>query len=306
MSKRLTLHADNQQDLCLFGKAISVPTRIEILKLLYFESLNVAEIAEKLRIPASSAGLHIKVLEAAGLIHTEVQPGSHGSMKLCSRKSDFVTINLTGDPQQVHETSVQHMPIGAYTDCDVHPTCGMCGEDGYIGDEDQISSFYLAERIKAQIIWTSSGYLEYRFANPVPAGQKIKCLALSFECCSEAPNYREDWKSDISVSINNAVCGVWTSPGDFGARRGTMNPQWWADGNTQYGILTNWAVRAGGTWVNGHKVSEYSAESIDVGGKPFIAVRIGNDPAAEYVGGFNIFGARFGDYPQDIILTIEY
>jgi len=38
----------------------------------------------------------------------------------------------------------------------------------------------------------------------------------------------------------------------------------------------------------------------------YVAVRIGNKPDAHYVGGFNLFGKHFGDYDQDIILTVEY
>ena len=37
-----------------------------------------------------------------------------------------------------------------------------------------------------------------------------------------------------------------------------------------------------------------------------ITVRIGNKPDAEFPGGFNIFGRKFGDYAQDIILSIVY
>jgi len=38
----------------------------------------------------------------------------------------------------------------------------------------------------------------------------------------------------------------------------------------------------------------------------FITVRIGNKKDAEYPGGFNLFGNKFGDYEQDINLSFIY
>ena len=60
--------------------------------MLYFNSYNVIEIAEKLQIPPSSAALYVRSLEEAGLINTRVQRGSRGSMKICSRKNDSIHI----------------------------------------------------------------------------------------------------------------------------------------------------------------------------------------------------------------------
>lgn len=51
MSKVLELHADNVDELCLVSNALASPTRIQILKLLYYNSYNVKEIASALAIP---------------------------------------------------------------------------------------------------------------------------------------------------------------------------------------------------------------------------------------------------------------
>jgi predicted transcriptional regulator len=37
-----------------------------------------------------------------------------------------------------------------------------------------------------------------------------------------------------------------------------------------------------------------------------VVVRIGIDPDARNVGGINLFGRGFGNYPQDIVLRIDY
>ncbi|TCL53812.1 putative transcriptional regulator [Kineothrix alysoides] len=306
MAKLLTLNLDNAEEVCDVGKALSTPVRLDILKLLQEESLNIGEIAEKLGIAASSAALHVKVLEKAKLINAEVQPGTRGAVRLCSRKNDLVTIGINGAPRNVNMVTSVSMPIGAYTDCEMYSTCGIADEVGVIGNEDLTYCFYLPEHLNAQIIWSSAGYVEYKFPNQLPEQADLKRLGVSLEICSEAPNYREDWKSDITMWINHIDCGTWRSPGDFGARRGRITPPSCLSGNTQYGLLTTWEVRKDGCYVNENKVGNITTEMLDIKNGASIVVRIGNKKDAKYVGGFNIFGEKFGDYPQNIVLSIEY
>jgi len=306
MAKLLELSLDDAKSVSAVGKALSSPTRVEIIRLLDTYSYNIAEIAEKLQIPASTAAVHIRALEAANLINTEVQPGERGSMKLCSRKNDILTIQLLGTPGIINEVRSINMPVGAYTDCSISPTCGVATEDEIIFHEDSAMSFYLPERIGAQILWSSSGYIEYKFPNEAHIRSKRpKQLTLSAEMCSEAPNYRENWKSDITLWVNNVKTAAWNCPGDFGARRGRLNPPWWPDGSTQHGLLTTWVISENGTEINGQKASSTTLADI-MFDAPSITIRIGNDKDAQYIGGFNIFGAKFGDYAQDIILSLEY
>lgn len=306
MSKYIDLSADNPEVLCRVAKALSSPTRISILKLLYEQSCNVNEIAEMLSIPPSSAGLHIRTMEEAGLIRCEQRPGERGSAKLCSRMGDLVTIRLYTPSANPCQVKTIDMPIGAFTDCDIHPTCGLGTYEHMIGNEDKLETFYLPERIHAQIIWTSAGYVEYRFPNPIPHGARAKKLTLSMEICSEAPNYRENWKSDITVWFNGAECGTYTSPGDFGKRRGRLTPAWIPQGATQYGILVSWSMEETANDINGTTVMGDSLSLAHIEDSPFITVRIGNKADARYVGGFNIFGDKCGDYDQGIRLTVEY
>ena len=62
MANVLELDLENEEQLCKLGAAFSSPARIQILKLLYFNSYNVIEIAEKLQIPPSSAALYVRSL----------------------------------------------------------------------------------------------------------------------------------------------------------------------------------------------------------------------------------------------------
>lgn len=76
--------------------------------------------------------------------------------------------------------------------------------------------------MKAGILWTSSGYVKYKFANGVPRKRTIKKVSISMEVCSEAPGYKEDWKSDLTLWINDVEIGTWTCPGDFWSKKRTF------------------------------------------------------------------------------------
>ncbi len=306
MSKNLYLNTENEDALYKVAKALASIDRIKILKLLYYNSYNIGEIAEQLNIPPSTAALHIRVLEQANLINTEQHPGCHGSMKLCSRKNDDINICLTGSYADSELISTFSMPIGAYTDCNISPTCGLVSTDRPIAREDKPEDFFLAERLNAQMLWSSNGYVEYRFAHSIEPYRKPKQLILSFEACSEAPNYRENWKSDITIWINGVDCGTWNSPGDFGARRGKLNPDWWPNGSTQYGFLVTVIITDSKCLINNKEASLSRLSDLKLGQYPYIALRIGNKPNAEFVGGFNLFGQKFGDFEQDINLSFIY
>ena len=306
MAKLREFDINETDELCNLGKALSSPVRLEILGLLYDQSMIIGEIAKKLDIPASSAAFHLKLLEQAGLVRMEEQPGTRGSTKLCTIKVDHIAIDRVKKNTDIDEIFSAEMPVGAYSSCQVTPTCGLCGPAGVIGNEDAEYCFYYPERMDAGILWTASGFVEYKFANGVPKKRMAKKVSVSMEICSEAPGYREDWKSDITLWINGIDCGTWTCPGDFGGRRGRLTPSFWPNGSTQYGIQTIWAVRKDGTYMNEKKVSDVTVEQLCLWEKSYVSVKIGNKPDAKYVGGFNLFGKGFGDYNQDIILTVEY
>ena len=66
--KRITLDLNHLQQTALVGKALSSEVRLEMLKLLIERSANISELAAEFGLPQSSAALHVKVLEEAGMI----------------------------------------------------------------------------------------------------------------------------------------------------------------------------------------------------------------------------------------------
>ena len=173
------------------------------------------------------------------------------------------------------------MPVGAFAEFDVHPTCGMLSATGVIGMFDDARSFYEPERIDAQLLWFHHGWVEYRFPNRVRQGERIANLRLSMELCSEAPLHNEHWPSDISVAINGVDLGSWTSPGDFGDQRGAFTPEWWSTANTQFGLMKVWQVTDDGTFIDGVRLSEMSLRDLRIDGDDFVSVRVGVSPESD-------------------------
>lgn len=306
MSKEVELGLDRSEEMCKIAKALSTETRLEIIKLLNANSLNINEISEKLGIPASSAALNVKVLEEADIIHTELHPGVRGSMKLCSLKRDHISFVINTAVHSDYSTEVIDMPIGNYAECFVTPTCGMVNDKEFIGTEDEPRSFYNPQRTTAQLIWFHTGYLRYHFSNEVIIDRIVKSFELSMELCSEAPNFKNDWPSDITVWINGIECATWTSPGDFGGRRGKLNPAFWSDGSTQFGKLKRFKADITGFYIDDERVSDITLNDLELDQGNYIDVKVGVKEDAKNAAGINLFGEKFGDYSQNILLRLDY
>jgi predicted transcriptional regulator len=304
--KGQTLIIDSLRD----GKVLKVlasSIRIRILELLQNQELNVSEVAKKLGIPQSTAATSILALEDAGLIDSHTANGVKGGQKVCAAryKEFLVTFNPPVLPANSNKIEVE-MPVGLFTSYDVSAPCGLCSRDGILGFLDVPGTFFSPDRIKAALVWFEKGYLEYKFPNNALYSEKgaVKCLELSMEMSSEVPGTNKKWQSDISVWINEVEIGVWTSPGDFGDRRGKYTPPFWKLEGSQYGLLTTWEVTGEGTFVDRLKVSSVTLKNLHILDHHSIKVRIGVKESARHVGGLNIFGKGFGDYDQDIVLRL--
>ena len=288
-------------------KSLGVEVRLRILELLQNQELNVTEIAHKLGIPQSTATTSILALEEAGLIDSHTANGVKGGQKVCTAryKECLVTFNPLNLPMENNVIEVE-MPVGLFTSYDVSAPCGLCSRDSIIGYLDVPNSFFSPDRIKAALVWFEKGFVEYKFPNNALYMKKgkIKRLELSVEMSSEIPGTDKKWLSDITVWINEKEIGVWTSPGDFGDRRGKFTPSFWKLEGSQYGILTTWEVSDKGTFIDRRQVSEVNLGDLALNDHHSVKVRIGITDKALHTGGINIFGKGFGDHDQDIVLKL--
>lgn len=302
--RRVEVNLDHPKELALVSKAFSSEVRIEIIKLLCKEQHNINEIADKLSLAPSTAAAHVRVLEEAGIITTTLLPGIRGSMKLCSLQVSKVILDVNTALAGCTNVECIQMPIGNYVDYRVTPTCGMVGTQGAIGQEDEPRIFYHPDRIKAALLWFGSGYVEYRFPNNTIQTGTFSRIDISAEICSEDHEYNLNCPSDITLWVNGIEAGTWRCPSDFGGRRGKLNPDWWPEKNTQYGILKTWSITEGGIYLDDSKCSERTLRDFMLSEKDFISVKIGIKDDAICKGGVNLFGSGFGDYEQDIVLKI--
>ena len=307
LGKEARATLDEPEQMAEICHALSSPVRVKIMRLLAKESKSVGEIAEEMDLPMSTAALAVQVLQKAGLIITKSQPGTRGTLKLCSRKLDRVNIILAPPDDAPSQSLTFSMPIGGYSAAEnIVPTRGLASANSLIGMMDVPSVFYLPARFSAQLIWLQQGFLEYRFSTDSLEFRNIDWLEISFEACSEAPMYRDPWKSDIAVEVNGKRLGIWTSPCDCGGRRGLLTPEWWSETSTQFGFLKLWRVDRTGSFLDNQRISGVKLEDLEMENGEYISVRIGVPADAEYVGGLNLFGEQFGDYAQNLVLRVGY
>lgn len=287
-------------------KALGNDTRLAILQSVGDRVVPLSEVARELHLPASTAAMHTLVLEAAGLIHSEMRPATRGLQKVCARTYDELVIDLPRGMPPATNVVEHEMPIGGFSEVSVAPTCGLAGATSLIGFLDDPSSFYEPDRLSAQLLWFGRGHVEYRFPNRLPPMAHPTMVQFSAELCSEAPLHDPNWPSDVTIWINGVDIGTWTSPGDFGGERGRYTPAWWESKDTQYGVLKRWRVTDDGTSIDGVALSDVTLADLDLGSGEPIRVRIGVRPDAAHTGGINLFGRGFGNYQQDLVLLMEY
>lgn len=302
-SRILERHGSASEELF---RALASDTRLKIIDLLAERERNINELRQALGIAPPSVSKHVQILEQAGLVTSEYMSGEQGTQKRCRLRYDRLVISLETLRLPKGQSEQTAMPVGMYTFAHPAITCGLASREKIIGFYDEPQSFLLPERSQAQILWMASGFVEYVFPNTVPTTMKISRIELAMEICSESPDYNNDYPSDISVWLNGVSLGVWTSPGDLGGRRGRLTPAWWNDHDTQYGLLKVWSVDETGAYIDGTALSETAIGDIRVAPRQPVTVRIGVNPDAEHVGGFNLFGRGFGNYDQDLILRLHY
>lgn len=298
---------DPEKDLVAI-KALSSLPRIKLLKALSRQpGLNVNELAEASNLPQSSVSSHLQVLERAELVRTEMQKARKGSQKVCFAVYDELIVTFNPKSEVLSPDLIEvSMPLGLYTANAVTAPCGICSTDGILGLLDVPETFMDPDRMRTNLLWFTSGFVEYQFPNNAKLrGNRIEAVEIAMEVSSEVPGTLENWPSDIVLSLNGQEIGVWTSPGDFGDRRGTYTPSWWKLKGSQYGMLKTWSVGESGTFVDGHKISGVTTKDLDLDAHRSIRLRIEVKADGPHPGGINIFGRGFGNHDRDILLRLK-
>ena len=290
------------------GEALGSVARLKLLRHLQEKrTQTVSEMSKELNVTKSTLLHHLDVLEKAGIVRIVYKSSSHGMERLVIRNLQTINLrvyyNLQTEDGGQEKTFLQNMPVGNYAEYEGDMLC-FATEDTHFFNVDNC---YSSERFNAELIYTQEGIVTYNFSNAVAQKHSVTELSLSLEICSEAPFYDNNYMSDVTFWVNNVEVATYTSEGDYGDRPGKLSPAWWPRVNTQYGKLVTVAVKEDGVYINGilnHSQVTVKDLKLEEGNK--LALKIGNKGTSEHVGGFNIFGKNFGDFPQDICLQLTY
>jgi predicted transcriptional regulator len=286
-------------------ECFSSVTRVRILELLNVRPYNIGELAETLGFSSAIITKHIQKLEEAGIVSSKNSVGKRGTQKRCFLKVDQLTLVLrTTAPEKPEDSAryVTELPIGQFIRYEVQPSCGLASSLKRIGMMDDPRYFDDPERTQAELLWFASGYVEYRVPNYMVGQSEASSITFSLEICSEAPRYNENWPSDITFTVNGIDVATWTCPGDFGSKRGLYTPGWWTD--TQYGLHKTISINREGTYIDGVLSSDVRIGQLNIKAGSEILFRIACPDSAVNCGGVSLFGKGFGNYPEDIRITI--
>ncbi len=291
-------------------KALSAPMRIRIMELIsQNDNMSMNDLAETLELTNSAISMHVGKLEAAGLVTIQIASGKRGIMKVVRPCHERLIVEMNRDEIGSSSASCysDEIAVGHYASADVHPTCGLSTAERIIGDLDNPRVFSYPERFSADILWIGHGSVTYNFPNRLRPGQKLSEIQVSFEICSECPEFNDDYPSDIYFDINGQPLGKWISPGDFGNRRGMICPGWWPEKLNQYGLLKTLIINNAGTFMDGTmKLSRTTIKDLGIDYNSDINFTFSVPEDTANCGGLTIFGKTFGDYSQNIQVKMYY
>lgn len=288
-------------------KALNSETRLEIINKLAQKSYTVTELADELHYSKAVISKHIRILEDAGILVETTQNMDDRRKKYLQIVTDSILINL---PQKIYPEFRRidyDIELGNYfSNQDIEPTCGMVGKDSRIGKFDDPEIFLSPQRFKASLIWFSNGTVEYVVPNKIPQNASPELIEVSMEVSSEFPQSNNNWPSDLSFWINDVFVGFDTVPGNYSDVRGRLTPSWWDSSFSQYGLLKHLRVLKTDTAIDGESISDITINDLNLTSGSTIKFKIGIDPASPNQGGITIFGKDFGNYPQNIKLSVFY
>ncbi len=287
--------------------ALSSRVRLAIMReILNCSGINMQQISRNLDLPLSTLSPHIARLRECRLIRVEDVPATRGVQKRCFPDMEYILIDFARHSASEASLYQAEIPVGSYSDFDVTPTCGLASEAAFLGALDEPRLFCHPERRRAQILWFTTGYVEYLVPNFIPRTSQIDSLTLSFEISSEAPRYNNNWPSTIEFYLNGVGLGSWVCPGDFGGRPGAFNPPWWYDFLNQYGMLKKLTINRTGTFLDSEMLSPVTVEDLNLTGESVIKLRFQVPAGTSTSHGLTLYGQGFGDFNQGIRVMIHY
>ena len=133
-------------------EALASEVRLSMLEKLSAQPMNIKQLAAATGLSSAIVTMHVRKLEAGGLIKTELVRKGGGTHKMCSLISSDIQITLPSAEGGAAGVDGGGGARGHYTSFDVHPTCGLATRDRLIGQFDDPRYFYEPERMNAGIL----------------------------------------------------------------------------------------------------------------------------------------------------------
>ena len=89
-----TLELNDEKQIIALAKALSSPTRYNIVKLLLDKEMDISSIAKRMKQTEANTSAQIKYLERAGVLDSRYEPGAHGVRKVCKTKVKKIILNV--------------------------------------------------------------------------------------------------------------------------------------------------------------------------------------------------------------------
>lgn len=288
----------------MFFNALASKTRLKIIEILLKKSSNYSEIAALLNISIVMVSKHINILEKANIVEVMESNGKKGKQKSCR----LIVTNYQLMHNNSEDNNITHLeiPVGHFINYKIPrgKTCGIATTKELLGRCDDPRYFSHPERYNAKIIWMEEGEISYCLPGYLIDKEKISSLEFSLELCSEAPGVKEDYPSDIYFYLNDALMAMWTSPGDFGNKKGIYTPKWWY--LSEYGLLVTIKINKIGTFLNGVLFSSQTINQYFLFDEIDNIFKISAPKNTPNSGGLNLFGREYGNYNHDILVTLKH
>jgi predicted transcriptional regulator len=284
-------------------KALSSDIRVKIISLLTkHRELNMNELREKLGIPASTLTAQIKLLDECDILDVRGAEGNRGMQKLCSLKESRLLIEIFESPAR-HKRLHCEIPVGAYSEWTVIPSCGLASPSALIGGEDNPLYFDAPERTGAGLVWFSAGFIEYPIPNYLPEGGRLLELQISMEIVSHLPRaVMGDKSQGVLFSINQIAVGNWIVPLSEDNYHSLYSPSWWDAPRIRSGKIKLLTINQKGAFIDGNNwVSDITIGQLGIRPGKRLRLRVSSQGS-----GVTIFGRGFGNYNQDISVTSIY
>lgn len=286
-------------------KALSNSARYSILQQLSQGPMNISELARAIKISQPTVTTYVNQLEKAGLIFCRLQKSSKGYNKICHTNyrgfSLFWETDLAGIIEA--EYSVD-LPVGHYSSIDCVAPGFLATQAGIIASSEDFSRFFHPIRMQAELLLMSEGNVRYLFPYNIPDTHKIRYLEISAEISVALD--RPDSCTDVSLTINNykfAVHRIRTAE-----NRNSSNHllEWYPKDMPTTGQLYVWRVEADRSTLNGLPAGNVTLADLNLQPMQPIDISFEAKSPGEPLGGMIIFGQSFGQYNQDIRLTIVH